>query len=175
MPPATKQHRAFAATPPTYQRIEPVPETGQRSVRATTLLLMTSLGAIDGTILLLAAQGVLDTVGGAVLTGLTVIGGAGAWITARQAFAGRNRARDHLMFAGIALIGSLAAVAAAALGAFIGNTMELTVLPKAVGIVLLLVAAEVGGVRLPHLLGLPLPMLAVLLSLAAEGVAQSTP
>jgi hypothetical protein len=176
MPPATKYHRAFAASPPAHQnlRVKPLVAAGASRVQASTLLLMTSLGAVDGTILILASQGVLSTLGGAILTGLTVIGGAGAWITARQAFAGRHALRDHLLLGAIALIGSLAAVGAAALGAFIGDAVELAILPKAVGIILLLVAMEVSGIRLPHLLGLPLPLLAVLLSLAFEGVAQST-
>ncbi len=163
MPPATNHPRALAATPPT-----------QCSVRGTTLLLMTTLGAIDGTILLLAAQGVLDSLAGAILTGLTVIGGAGAWITARQAFGARHGLQANLALGAIAVLGSLAAVAAAALGSWIGSTMDLAVLPKAVGVVLLLVAAEVSGLRLPHLAGLPLPVAGVLAAIILEGVAQST-
>lgn len=65
-------------------------------------------------------------------------------------------------------------MASAALGAWLGNAMDLAILPKAVGVVLLLVAAEVSGMRLPHLAGLPLPVAGVLAAVILEGVAQST-
>lgn len=163
MPPATTTHQASAATP-----------HHQASVRPTTVLLMTSLGAVDGTILLLAAQGILSTWSGAIVTGLTVIGGAGAWITARQAFGDRKDVRSNLLLAAYAILGSAAAVGSAALGVWLGANVELAILPKAIGVILLLVAAEVGGIKLPQLAGLPLPFVAVMASVALEGVAQST-
>lgn len=169
MPLRRTHPRATAATPPASS--DPVdPAVRSPSVRASTLLLMTSLGAIDGTILLLAAQGTLSTLGGALVTGLTVIGGAGAWITARQSFGHRHRLGDHLLLVGIAVLGGAAAVASAALGAWIGANVELQVLPKAVGAVLMLVAAEVGGIRLPHLVGLPLPFAGVVLAVILEAL-----
>lgn len=146
MTPSTEPHSAHAAN------------ATPRRVSAATVLLMTTLAAADGTILLMAAKGTLNSFGAAATVGLTMISGAGAWIAARQAFAHRRGFRDHLVLFALAATTTVAAVAAAAAGAWLGNTVELIVLPRAVGIVLLLVAAEVGGLRLPKAGPLPLPV-----------------
>lgn len=136
---------------------------------------MTSLGAVDGTVLLLAAQGALSTWVGAVSVGLTVIAGAGAWITARQAFGGRRRsARDWAILAAIGIVTAVATVAAAWLGGLLGAQIALQILPHAAGVVLLAVAAEVAGLRLPRFGRLPLPAVTILAAVLAEGVAQWT-
>lgn len=160
--PVRQEDRAHAATAPT----DPGP---------SALLVMTSLGAVDGTIVLLAAQGALAHWMGALSVGLTVTAGAGAWITARQAFGGRRRSgRDWGVLAAIALVTGLTTVAAAWLGGTVGTTLPLQVLPHAAGIILLGVAAEIGGLRFPGTGPLPLPAVAVLGALVAEGVAQWT-
>ena len=58
---------------------------------------------------------------------------------------------------------------AAWLGSTLGSAVELHVLPKAAGIVLVLIAAEVAGVRLPRLRHAPLPVLALVSGLLLEG------
>lgn len=124
-----------------------------------TLGLMTCLGAIDGTILMMAATGRLNSLGAAVVVGLTVISGSGAWIAAREAFGpGRRDARALLALAGLSVA---ATIAAAWLGTSVAGAVELHVLPKVLGAILFLVAAEVGGLRLPKLKGAPLPVVAV--------------
>ena len=133
------------------------PQLTQR-VRPATVLLMTTLAAVDGSILLLAAKGTLNGWSAAVTVGLTMISGAGAWIAARQAFAHRRGFKDHLVLAALALPPIVATVAAAAAGVWLGSAVELIVLPRAVGIILLLVAAEVGGLRLPKPGKVPLPV-----------------
>lgn len=173
--PTWKQASATAAT------TAPSSADGTRAkpdVSPSSLLMMTTLGAVDGTIVLLAANGVLSTLAGALVTGLMVMAGAGAWIVARQVYGGRRRTgRDRLVLASIAVTTSLATVAAAWLGDWAGQSIRFHVLPRAVGLVLLLVAMEVGGLRLPrvpHLRNVPLPVLALAIAGIAEGVAQWT-
>ncbi len=126
----------------------------------SSLFLLTLLSAVDGSLLVLAAQGALDSFGGAVTVGLTVIAGAGSWLAAHRAFAGRRlRAADH----------------AAWLGVHLGTAVTLHVLPKAAGVVLWLVAAEVAGLRLPRPGRVPLPLLALAAGSLLEVVAQWTP
>ena len=126
------------------------------------LFMLCTLAAMDGTIALLAAGGRLSTWGGAVAAGLTTIAGAGAWIAARQAFGGRRRtARDYGLLTLLGAVTAGAAVAAASLGALIGSR-HLEFLPKAAGLALLLVAAEVAGLRVPRAKGVPLPLVVAL-------------
>lgn len=136
------------------------------------LALLTCLGALDGTIVLLAATGRMTGWVAAITVGLTVVSGAGAWIAARQAFAGRPRGRDYVLLGGMAALSITATVAAAWLGTALGTAVTLHVLPKAAGIVLLLVAADVGGLRLPRLGRVPLPLIAVAAGAALEGGVQ---
>ncbi len=154
MTPETETHRATAATnAPQYSDAN-----AKRRVSPATVLLMTTLAAADGTILLMAAKGTLNSWTGAATVGLTMISGAGAWVAARQAFAERTGFRDWLVLAALAMTTIVATVAAAAAGVWLGSAVELIVLPRAVGIVLLLVAAEVGGLRLPRPGNVPLPV-----------------
>ncbi len=150
MTPDTENHQARAATAPH--------QSEARRTSPATVLLMTTLAACDGTILLMAAKGTLNSWSAAATVGLTVVSGAGAWIAARQAFAHRQGFRDWLVLAAMAATTIVATVMAAAAGAWLGNAVELTVLPRAVGIVLLLIAAEVGGLRLPRAGRVPLPV-----------------
>lgn len=160
MRPFGKNPEARAATAP-----RPAAQAPEQAV--SNLLLMTCLGAVDGTVLLMAAAGALASVGAAVVVGLTVVSGAGAWIAAYQAFGGRHRtARDYRLLAGIALLSVTATVAAAWVGMTLGDALRFHVLPKAVGVVLFLVAAEVAGLRLPRPGRAPLPVVA----LAAAGL-----
>ncbi len=154
MTPETR-HRTPEAQAATAHYPEAIPA---RRVSPATVLLMTTLAAVDGTILLLAAKGTLNSWGAAVTVGLTMISGAGAWIAARQAFAHRQGFRDHLVLAALAATTIVATVAAAAAGQWLGSTVELIVLHRAVGIILLLVAAEVGGLKLPQPGKVPLPV-----------------
>lgn len=140
------------------------------------LLVMTGLGAADGTIILLAAQGVLSTLAGAIATGLTVVGGVGAWLVAREVYASRRlTGRDAAVLAAVALATSLATAAAAWLGDWVSGTLTLHVLPRAAGLVLLLIAVEVGGIRLPRIARVPLPAFIIAAGFILEGVAQWTP
>lgn len=130
--------------------------------------MLTCLGAMDGTVLMLAATGKLHSLQAAVVVGLTIVSGAGAWITARQAFAHQRARRDYFVLGTMALTSIVATVAAAWLGHAIGQAVTLHVLPKAVGVVLVLVAAEVGGLRLPKIAHTPLPLAAVAAGLILE-------
>lgn len=144
-----------AATP-----LAPVPPSQpQRSGAVANLYLLTLLSAADGSLLLLAASGQLSTIGGAVTVGLTIVAGAGAWIAASQAFDGRPRTRrDHATLAALGAITIAATVASVAIGQQLGSAMTLHVLPKAAGLVLMLVAIEVAGWRLPRVARVPAPL-----------------
>lgn len=150
MTPQTETNQARAAT-------APLPSDAKR-VSPATVLLMTTFAAADGTILLMAARGSLNSWSAAVTVGLTMVSGAGAWIAARQAFGGKRGVRDQLVLAAMALTTIIATVAAAAAGVWLGDAVQLVILPRAVGIVLLLVAAEVAGLRLPRPGKVPLPI-----------------
>lgn len=126
---------------------------------------MTSLPAVDGTIFALAAQGAFDSVGGAVLAGLTVIAGASAWMAARREFADDAGAPALAL---VAAASTLAAVAAAVAGATVGARVELTVFPAAAGVSLMVIAAEVAGLRVPRLARVPLPAACVAIGALAE-------
>ncbi|MGB1586102.1 MAG: hypothetical protein ACPHID_03545 [Thermoplasmatota archaeon] len=134
-----------------------------------SLLMLTCLGALDGTIVVLAASGRLSSLSAAILVGLTVVSGTGAWITARNVFAGRKGWHGNLLFGGLAAISIGAVVAAAWLGSALSGAVELHILPKVAGIVLVLVAAEVGGIRLPRLRHAPAPVVALVAGLLLEG------
>ena len=138
----------------------------------STLYLLTLMSAADGSIVALAAAGALDTLGGAVAVGLTVIAGAGSWLAARQAFGGRPGRAGLRALALLGAITTLATVASAWLGATLGEAVRLHVLPKAAGAVLCLLAAEVAGLRVPRVRGLPLPAAALGAALLLEAVAQ---
>lgn len=139
------------------------------------LYLLTLLSTVDGSLLLLAASGQLSSLGGAVVVGLTVIAGAGAWLAARQAFDGRRSPSDLVALTLLGLSTLAATVASVWLGATLGSALTLHVLPKAAGVVLLLVAAEVAGLRLPKPRGLPIPLAVIAASAALEALAQWTP
>ena len=122
----------------------------------------------------LAASGRLNDLGGAVTVGLTVIAGAGSWLAARQAFPRVGPADlASLVVLGVATLA--ATVASVWLGTALGTALTLHVLPKAAGIVLLAVAADVAGVPLPKLRGLPLPLVVLAASGVLEVALQWTP
>lgn len=137
----------------------------------TTVLAITLLGALDGTIVVLSARGYFNEIGSAIAVGLTVIAGAGAWITARQSFHGVRVRNQWRVLAIMALVSSLATAGAAWLGGELG-ALTLLVLPRVAGLVLLLIALEVGGLSLPRIQRIPLPALLIVAGFAAEGVAQ---
>jgi len=125
----------------------------------SNLYLLTLLSAVDGSLVLLAASGQLATLGGALTVGLTVVAGAGAWIAAQQAFGSRPRTQRDVRSLGIlAVITVASTVASAAVGLRLGQSVTLHVLPKAAAVVLFLVAAEVGGWRLPRPARVPMPL-----------------
>lgn len=139
------------------------------ALRGSNLLVLTSLAAVDGTIFLLAAGGALSTASGAIVAGLTVIGGAGAWLTARDEYGRRELSRrDWAEMATVAALAVAATVAAAAAGAWLAGAVQLTVLPHAAGLVILLVAAEIYGVELPRLRGLPLTVVTLIAAILLE-------
>lgn len=139
------------------------------ALRGSNLLLLTTLGAVDGTVFLMAASGALSTLAGAVTCGLTVVAGAGAWLVARDEFGrGERTRRDGLRLAATAGVASAVTLAAAWLGASLAGAVQLIVLPKAAGLVILLVAAEVAGLGLPRVKGLPLPVAALAVALVVE-------
>lgn len=141
--------------------------SGASAANAPSRLLgMTCMASIDGSIPLLAAQGALADPLSAASIGLTMVAGIGAWITAWQAFPKRPGARGIAQLAALGIINLLVTMAAAAIGAHIGD--HLVVLPKAIGLVILLIAAEVAGLRLPRLGGLGAPSLAVLGAISLE-------
>lgn len=144
--------------------------SGRTDTARNDLLLMTCLGAADGTILLLAATGKLASLTLAIVVGLTVVSGIGAWIAAYAAFGGRHRGRrDYTVLARMAGISITATVGAAWLGVAIGEAVTFHILPKTVGVVLFLVAAEIWGLRLPRVAHIPLPLAAV----AAAGILEA--
>lgn len=144
-------------------------DASARRASPASLLMLTCLGALDGTIVVLAASGRLSSLSAAVLIGLTVVSGTGAWITARNVFAGRTGWQGHLLLGGLAAVSISAVVAAAWLGSTLGNAVQFHVLPKVAGVVLVLVAAEIGGFRLPRPAHLPLPVVALAAGLFLEG------
>lgn len=164
--------RQIGKTPEASAAPAPLPSVARVPKRdVSNLLLMTCLGAVDGTVLLMAAGGALRSLSAAVVVGLTVVSGVGAWLAAYQAFGGRHRtASDYRLLAGIALLSVAATVLAAWVGVTLGEALRFHVLPKAVGVVLFLVAAEVGGLRLPRPGRAPLPLLAMAAAGVLEGV-----
>lgn len=138
------------------------------------LFLMTSLPAVDGTLFALAATGRLATPAVAVTVGLTIIAGAGAWLSAREEFSGeRGGDRGTLLF--IALASTLLALAATTAGALVGAHVTLVALPTAAGLALVALAAEFAGARLPRVAGLAAPTLIVIGGIAGEVIAWASP
>lgn len=138
---------------------------------ASAVFVLTLLSAVDGSLLALAAAGQLETLGGALTVGLLVIAGAGSWLAARSAFGGRPRdGRDWAVLAGLGVLTLASTAMAAWLGQTLAQAVTLHVLPKAAGVVVLLVAAEVAGLRLPKLARgrLPLPLAALALGAVLE-------
>ena len=137
---------------------------------------ITLLSAVDGSLLALAASGQLASLGGAVATGLTVIAGAGSWLAAREAFGNGVRTRRDWAVLGLLALATLTATLASVwLGASLGRAVSLHVLPKATGVVIFLVAAEVAGMRLPRPARLPIPALVLGAALVLEVAAAWTP
>jgi hypothetical protein len=134
-----------------------------------TLYLLTLISAADGSLLLLAAAGHFETIGGSLIVGLLVVAGAGSWLAAHQAFGGRGKtSRDWAVLVLLGLLTFAATVASAWLGLTLGQGLTLHVLPKAIGIVLFLVAGEVAGFRL-RVGPVPAPLAAI----AAAGVLEA--
>lgn len=141
----------------------------------SSLFVLTLLSAVDGSLLALAAAGRLASLAGAVTVGLVVVAGAGSWLAANQAFAGRRRTRSD--WTALGLLGALTLVSTLAsvwLGTRLGDALTLHVLPKGAGVVLFLVGAEVAGLRLPKLGRVSLPALGLGIALALEVALQWT-
>ncbi len=139
---------------------------GQDRADAPHLLWMTSLSSIDGTIPLLAAQGHFDSPGAAAAIGLTMVAGIGAWIAAWQAFPKRPGRRE--LAAITAMIAASSALTILAVAAGIRWGHHLHVLPHIVGAVVMLVAAQVAGLRLPRIGHLGPPVLLILAASVVE-------
>lgn len=141
----------------------------------SSLFVLTLLSAVDGSLVALAAAGRLTTLTDAVTIGLVVVAGAGSWLAANQAFAGRRRSRADwgaLALLGVATL--VSTVASVWLGQRLGEALTLHVLPKAAGLVLFLVGAEVAGLRVPRAGRVPLPVAGIAIALAAEVALQWT-
>lgn len=134
---------------------------------APSLLTMTSMASIDGTVPLLAANGMLATASGSVAVGLTVIAGIGAWIAAWQRYP-KIRGKQWLSLLPVALASAGITLLAAAFGLVAGE--HLVILPKAAGIVLLLIAAQMAGLKVPGLRTAKLHASPVVLVLAAAAL-----
>lgn len=148
-----------------------LPPAAAKPGGVSALFAVTLLSAVDGSLLLLAAAGRLRTLGGALAVGLLVVAGAGSWLAARQAFAGRRP--DARGWRVLGLLGALtlaSTVAATWVGATLGQAVTLHVLPKAAGVVLLLLSAEMAGVRVPRLGRVPLPVAALVAGSALEAL-----
>lgn len=130
-----------------------------RSHPLGTLYLLTLLAAVDGSLVALGASGTLDSLGGAITVGLTVIAGFGSWLAARQAFARPDRSRrDLAVLATLGLLTLAATVASVWVGTALRSAVQLHVLPKAAGLVMCAIAAETAGLRLPRLGRVPAPL-----------------
>ncbi len=133
--------------------------------------MLTNLAAIDGTLFALAAGGALADFGGSALIGLTVIGGAGAWSAARDEFARPKVVQDWVALALLAVLSTVAAAAVALAGAELGSRMDLVAIPIAAGVAVLLIACEIGGVRLPRVRGVGMPAIALFAGIVLEVLA----
>lgn len=132
-----------------------LPPAAARAV--ADLFTLTLLSAADGSLVALAAAGRLESLGGALTVGLLVVAGAGSWLAARSAFAGRRRTGHDWFLLGSLGVLTLAATAGSAwLGVTLGQAVTLHVVPKAAGIALLAIAAEVAGLRVPRPARVPL-------------------
>lgn len=134
-----------------------------------SLFVLTLLSTVDGSLLALAAAGRLTSLTDAVTIGLVVVAGAGSWLAANQAFAGRSR--NQADWAILGLLGALtlaSTVASVWIGTRLGDAFTLHLLPKGAGLVLFLVGAEVAGLRLPKVGRAPLSLLGLGAVLAAE-------
>ena len=169
---------AVTAPPPADDEVlqKPKPRLPPAAARPlSSLFILTLLSAVDGSLLALAAAGRLTTLADAVTVGLVVVAGAGSWLAANQAFAGRRRTRSD--WAALGLLGALtlaSTVASVWLGARLGDALTLHVLPKGAGLALFLVGAEVAGLRLPKAGRVPLPALGIALAVAVEVALQWT-
>ncbi len=133
-----------------------------------SLFLLMSFAAVDGTLALFAATGRLSTLAGAITVGLTTIAGAGAWITARESLGGVHGMRRHAVLATLGIVTAASALLAAAVGALAQGAFELQWLPKAGGLALMIIGAEVTGLRVPRVARMPLPILVTLAGALGE-------
>lgn len=125
------------------------------------LLLLTAGPALNGTVATLAAAGSLGdplVLGGLALTG---IGGAGAFTVASLEFGPRG---DRRLLLAIAALSTVLVVTAALAGVLV-HASEQRWLRLGGGLAALAVAAQVAGLGLPAVRGLPAP-----LALTAAGV-----
>lgn len=144
-----------------------LPPAAARAV--TDLFTLTLLSAVDGSLLALAVAGRLESLGGALTVGLLVIAGAGSWLAARSAFAGRRRTRhDWALLGALGALTLAVTVASAWLGATLGQAVTMHVLPKAAGLALFAIAAEVAGLRVPRLGRVPLTAAVLAAALVVE-------
>ena len=144
-----------------------MPPAAARAVADLFTLML--LSAVDGSLLVLAAAGRLESLGGAVAVGLLVVAGAGSWFAARSAFAGRRRTGRDWLLLGALGVATLAATAGSVwLGVALGQAVTLHVLPKAAGLALFAIGAEVAGLRVPRPARVPLAIHVLALAGVAE-------
>lgn len=144
-----------------------LPPAAARAV--ADLFTLTLLSAVDGSLVALAVAGRLESLGGALTVGLLVVAGAGAWLAARSAFAGRRRTgHDWFLLGGLGVLTLAATAGSVWLGVTLGQAVTLHVVPKAAGIALFAVAAEVAGLRVPRPAHVPLAVHVLALAGLAE-------
>ncbi len=168
-----KDHESNDPAAPFGEPVIRTPRLPAAAKRSGNLFLLTVLSAVDGTLVMLAASGKLSTLGGAIVVGLTVIAGAGSWIAAKDAFGSGPLARsEKLILTSLAAVTIVAATAAVWLGATLGQAVTLHILPKAAGVVMLLIGAEIAGLKMPRPAGVPLPLIAISVSALLEVYSQ---
>ncbi|HWG91151.1 MAG TPA: hypothetical protein VNZ52_09930 [Candidatus Thermoplasmatota archaeon] len=137
------------------------------NLMSTRLALFTVLPAVDGTLFSLGAAGAFANPVTSTTVGLTVIAGAGSWLSAREEFGPWTRGhRKRFLLLG--LLAAALAVAAGAAGAFIGAHLSLVAIPIGAAVALALLGVAVAGAKLPQPLGLPLPAWSVVAAVVVE-------
>lgn len=142
----------------------------------STFVLLTSLAAMDGNILLLSATGALYSPEVAVVSAFFSVAGAGAWSLATQFWSAESRradARCRREFWATALISSALTVLASAGGAALAGTLQVRVLryfgAAAIGLVAAAILLQKPILGLPFgSRRIPLPTALVVLGILSE-------
>lgn len=153
---------------------DPIPTTSTEQTAQRNLLLFTSVSSLDGTVMLLAAGGALSSTAGAAVAGLTVVAGAGAWLSARDAFRSGLGGGAWRRLLSVALPAMVLTLIATLVGTQVGG-VALTVLPKVAGVALLFVAAEVTWGRAVRIGRVPVALALLLVGIPLEVLGAWTP